>query len=122
MLILRVLIKCMNCMTNCMHNSCLFHMIVVFMEFSRNRLAGDEPPPGDSSFYGHFGVPEMELPSGTSLPAKRRVTDQPSFWVLLELLSGDEHPPSDANQILVRFWYFKCFGMTLIGGKANFNG
>jgi len=97
-------------------------MIVVFMEFSRNRLAGDEPPPGDSSFYGHFGVPEMELPSGTSLPAKRRVTDQPSFWVLLELLSGDEHPPSDANQILVRFWYFKCFGMTLIGGKANFNG
>jgi len=54
-------------------------MIFMFMEFSRNRLAGDEPPPVDSSFYGHFGVPEMEPPGSTSLPARRRVTDQPSF-------------------------------------------
>jgi len=88
-------------MVNCMHNSCLFHMIFVFLKFSRNRLAGDEPPPGDSSFYGHFGVLEMEPPGSTSLPARRRATDQPSFWVLLELPGDDEHPLGDTNQILV---------------------
>jgi len=73
-------------------------------------------------FMGAFGVLEMEPPSGTSLPAKRRMTNQPSFWVLLELPGGDEHSSDDANQILVQFWCSECCGMTLIGGKANFNG
>jgi len=30
---------------------CLFCVILCFLEFFRNRLAGDEPPPGDSSFF-----------------------------------------------------------------------
>jgi len=66
-------------MINCMHNFCLSHMIFVFLEFSKNRLAGDEPPLGNSYFYGHFGVPEMEPPGGTSLLSRGRVADQPSF-------------------------------------------
>ena len=31
-----------------------YHVIFMFLEFSRNRLVGDEPPPGDSSFSGLF--------------------------------------------------------------------
>jgi len=68
-------------MINCMHNSCLFHMIFVFLEFSKNHLAGDEPSPGDSSFYGHFGVLEMKPPGGQARAARRHGIDQPSFWV-----------------------------------------
>jgi len=41
-------------MKNWMYITCLYHVIFVFMEFSRNRLASDEPPLGDSSFSGLF--------------------------------------------------------------------
>jgi len=39
----------------------------------------------------------MEPSGGTSLSARRHVTDQPSFWVLFELPGGDELPPGNAN-------------------------
>jgi len=38
-------------------NACtlLFHVFSYFLQFSRNRLAGDESPPGDSSYFWVIG-------------------------------------------------------------------
>jgi len=56
-----------------------------------------KPPGGLCYFCGVFWVPEMELPGGTTLPARRRLVINPvsGFW--LELPGGDEQPPGDAN-------------------------
>jgi len=59
-------------MKNWMYITCLYHVIFMFLEFSRNRLAGDEPPPGDSSFSGLFWGSK----DGT---AWRHVTAHPVF-------------------------------------------
>jgi len=45
--------------------------ILRFWEISRNRLVGDEPPPGDSSVMCCFGVLGKE-PLGGTLSAARR--------------------------------------------------
>ena len=38
-------------------NACtlLFHVFSYFLQFSRNRLGGDESPPGDSSYFWVIG-------------------------------------------------------------------
>ena len=70
----------------------------MFLEFSRNRLADDELPPGDSSnFYLFLGSKE-EPPGGELCTARRRVTTNPDSRCLLELPGGDEHTPGDADQ------------------------
>jgi len=43
-----------------------------FLEISRNRLAGDKPPPGDSCNFMCSGFLEEEPPGGTLLAARRR--------------------------------------------------
>jgi len=51
----------------------------------------------------YFWVLEEEPHDGMFLLARRRVTDQPSFWALFELPGGDELPPGDTS----------CFGSIL---------
>ena len=53
MFLLRV-VNCMNCILNWMYIHCLFHVFFMFIEFSRNRLVGDEPLLSDSSLYCLF--------------------------------------------------------------------
>jgi len=89
----------------------------VFLEFSRNRLADDELPPGDSSnFYLFLGSRE-EPPGGDRCAARRRVTTNPDSGFLLELPGDDEHPPGDADQ----FWCFECSDWILNGRKWIIN-
>jgi len=45
-----------------------------FWKISRNRLAGDEYLPGDTSFLRRFWVLEVEPPSNTGLAAKRHMS------------------------------------------------
>jgi len=45
---------------------------------------------------------------------------QPNFWVFDKLPGGDEHPPGDANQFLVRFFMFWVFWDDSNRGKRLF--
>jgi len=54
-----------------------------FWKFSRNRLAGKELSPSDSSVLCDFWVPKEEPPGGMSLAARRGVLYNPVFWVFV---------------------------------------
>jgi len=56
------------------------------------------------TILGYFWVPEEEPPVGKISTARRRVADSLSFWVFVELPSGDEHLPGDAS----------CFGLIFV--------
>ena len=89
-----------------------------FYKFSRNRLAGDEPPPGDSSIMHYFGVLEREPPGGT-LPAARRRLGLFQFlglWMkrlagLVESLGGAKH--------FFDFGFFLGSGLNVIEAKVS---
>jgi len=83
-------------------NSCIF----VFLEFSSNCLAGDEPPPGDSSFYTCFWVLDEELPGSTSLTARRHMSANSVFGFLMKGLAVMIKPPGDTSSV-PRFLYFR---------------
>jgi len=57
-----------------------------------------------------------------SLYRQATQTCNPFLGSLMKGLAEVFELSGDANQILVRFWCSECCGMTLIGGKANFNG
>ena len=103
-------------------NACtlLFHVFSYFLQFSRNRLAGDESPLGDSSCFWVMGVLETEPPGGTSLTARRRMLVYPVFWVLWRAwrwwIPARWHKP-----LLARFWCFLGSGRFLIGEKSRSN-
>jgi len=60
-------------------------VILNFWNFSRNRLAGDESPPGDTSFCLGFEVHAEGLPGGTPPAARRRKWIYLDFYVFLVL-------------------------------------
>jgi len=91
-----------------------------FWNFSRNRLASDEWPPGDSSFLCWFWVPEEKPLGGKLLTARQRVTDAPVLgFCLICLAVMNNHQATRA--ILAQFWGFLGFGKILTEGKANCN-
>jgi len=61
-----------------------------FWKFSRNRLAGDESPSGDTSVLIGFGVLGKEPPGGTFPVARRRIDKSLNFLGLDEAPGGDE--------------------------------
>ena len=69
----------------------------VFWEISRNRLAGDEPPPSDSSILSWFWGSGKELPGGTLSAIRRRVgfLSVSGFW--MKGLAVVIQPPGDAS-------------------------
>jgi len=58
------------------------------LEFSRNRLAGGELPPGDSYICMCSGFLEEEPPGGTLTAARRRKASWPFFGIADEALGG----------------------------------
>jgi len=75
----------MQYMMNWMSLFWLFCVILCFWNFSRNRLAGDESPPGNTSFCSGFGVPVEGLPGDTPLAARQRKWIYLDFYVFLVL-------------------------------------
>jgi len=55
-------------------------------------------------------VPDKEPPGGKLPTARRCVLENPIFWVLVELLDGDEYPPGDANHSGSVFDDFEILG------------
>jgi len=84
-----------------MHIHRLFHVFFVFLEFSRNHLAGDEPRQATHPNYMKFWVPTKEPPGGTSLTAKRCKPRNPVLGFPMNDLAIEIDPPGDANQ----FWF-----------------
>ena len=76
---------------------------VRFWNFSRNRLAGRDWPPGDSYLLCAFLVLDEEPPGGTLPTARRRVTSASVSAILFGLPGGDEFPPGDTNQFSLIF-------------------
>jgi len=74
-------------MMNRMHVLCLIDVILRFLEFARDRLAGHESPPDDTYILCWFWVPEEELPGGTSLAVRRHMALYPVFWVFMKGLA-----------------------------------
>jgi len=70
---------------------CLYVVILCeilrFWKFSRNRLAGDESPPGDTSFLTGFVVLGKGPPGGT-FPAARRCIEKSLKWLGLDAVPG----------------------------------
>ena len=92
-----------------------------FLEFSRNRLVGDESPPDDTSILCYFWVLEEEPPGGISLAARRHMaaTQILGFWV--ELPGYAEHPLGDASWFgmiftFLVFWEDSNRGETMLNG------
>jgi len=80
-----------------------------FWKFSRNRLAGDEPPPGDSSVLHYFGVMEREPPSGTLPAARRRLGLFQFLGLWKKRLAGLVESPGSAEHFF-DFGFFWVLG------------
>jgi len=88
--------------------------------FSRNRVAGDYLPPGDTSFLSWFWVLEEE-PLGDKLrTAKRCVIYAPVLGFCLICLAVMNNCQA-TQAVSARFSGFLGSGKILIGGKAKWN-
>jgi len=79
-----------------------------FWKFSRNRLAGDESPPGGSSVYSSLGVLGGELPGGTFPAARRRLELHWISGLRMKRLAVLVEPPGSAGPFFL-FWGFLEF-------------
>ena len=110
----------MWCMINWMSIYCCIHKFLRFWKLSRNRLAGDEPPPSDSSILSWFWGSGKELPGGTLSAIRRRVgfLSVSGFW--MKGLAVLIQPPGDASD-KSRFWRFRGSGWSQVRGNSVIN-
>jgi len=66
---------------------CIFREILRFWKFSKNRLTGDESPPGDTFVLTGFVV-LGKGPLGGTLPAARRCREKSRKWLGLDEMPG----------------------------------